>query len=104
MKIKKGDTVRMLSGKDRGKTGKVSRVLPEDRKVVVEGLNLVKRHLRARRQGQKGQIVAKERSVSISAVALVCPSCGKITRVGYRISPDGLSKSRICKKCQAPIA
>lgn len=104
MKIHKGDTVKMSSGKDRGKTGKVLRVSPTDRKLVVEGLNLVKRHLRPRRQGQKGQIIAKERFVHVSAVALVCPSCGKPTRVGYQVGPGGGSKQRFCKKCKAPIA
>jgi len=91
----------MLSGKDRGKTGKVSLVLPEDGKVVVEGLNMIKRHVRARKQGQKGQIVSKERAVSASSVALVCKSCGKPTRVGYKMT--GESKARICKKCGAEI-
>jgi len=101
MKLKRGDNVKMLSGKDRGKTGKVSLVLPEDGKVVVEGLNMIKRHVRARKQGQKGQIVSKERAVSASSVALVCKSCGKPTRVGYKMT--GESKARICKKCGAEI-
>ena len=99
MRIKKNDNVVMLSGKDRGKTGKVSVVLPGAGKVVVEGLNLIKRHVRARKQGQKGQIVSKERAVSASSVALVCKSCGKPTRVGYKVT--GESKVRICKKCGA---
>ena len=99
MKIKKGDNVIMLGGKDRGKTGKIVRVAPADNMVVVEGLNQVKRHLRARKQGQKGQIIAKERAVNASGVALVCTSCGKPTRVGYRV--EGESKTRICKKCGA---
>src|SRR3989344_5424040 len=101
MKIKKGDQVKMLSGKDRGKTGKVSLVLPEDGKVVVEGLNMIKRHVRARKQGQKGQIISKERAVSTSSVALVCKSCGKSTRVGYKVT--GESKVRVCKKCESEV-
>lgn len=100
MKIKKGDNVRMLGGKDRGKTGVVVRVIPDDNAVVVEGLNLIKRHTRARRQGQKGQIISKERAVSASSVALVCKACGKPTRVGHRVLENG-SKVRICKKCGA---
>ena len=72
MKILKGDNVIILSGKDKGKKAKVLNVLPKDNKVVVEGLNLVKRHLRARKQGQKGQIVSKERPINVSSVALVC--------------------------------
>jgi len=99
MKIRKGDNVIMLGGKDRGKTGKVLIVLPKDSKVVVEGLNQVKRHVRARKQGQKGQIISKERAVPVSSVALVCKSCGKPTRIGYKI--DGNNKIRICKKCGA---
>ena len=110
MNIKKGDKVKMLSGKDRGKTGKISSVLsaPKGRdlasggnKVVVEGLNKIKKHQRARKQGQKGQIIEVERAVNISTVQLICPSCGKPTRVGNKI--EGQSKLRICKKCQARI-
>ena len=110
MNIKKGDKIKMLSGKDRWKTGKISSVLsaPKGRdlasggnKVVVEGLNKIKKHQRARKQGQKGQIIEVERAVNISTVQLICPSCGKPTRVGNKI--EGQSKLRICKKCQARI-
>jgi len=111
VKLKKGDNVIMLGGKDRGKTGKVSVVFSvrqrlikgasEESKVVVEGLNLIKKHVRARKQGQKGQIISKERSVSVSSVALICKSCGKQTRVGYKIT--GESKARVCKKCGAEV-
>lgn len=106
MKLKKNDNVIMLGGKDRGKTGKILDVDAEDGKIVVEGLNLIKRHLRARKQGQKGQVIAKERYVSAASVALVCRSCGKPTRIGYRLSPgpDGKQmKTRICKKCGAEV-
>lgn len=112
MKIRRNDNVVMLSGKDRGKKGKILAVLfskkkftrsgsiqLKENKVVVEGLNLIKRHIRARKQGQKGQIISKERPVNISSVALVCRSCGKPTRVGYKIK--GENKVRICKKCGA---
>jgi len=101
MKIKKNDTVKMLGGKDRGKTGKVLRVVPEEGKVIVENLNLVKKHNRPRREGEKGQRVEVPRKVSVSSVALVCPKCGKATRVGYSIS--GEHKTRVCKKCKAEI-
>lgn len=101
MKLKKGDNIIMLSGKDRGKKGKVILVFLEDRKVVVEGLNLIKKHIRARKEGQKGQIVSKERAVSASSVALVCKSCGKPTRVGYKFEGD--NKLRICKKCKTEV-
>lgn len=103
MKIKKGDNVIMLSGKDRSKTGKILRVGLENNKVIVEGLNTVKKHMRARQKGQKGQIISKERFVSVSSVALICKSCGKPTRIGYKISEDGKQKSRICKKCGGEV-
>jgi|SRR3989344_9148461 len=107
-KIKKGDNIIMLSGKDRGKRAKVLDVLLRENRIVVEGLNLVKRHLRARKQGQKGQVISKERPVSISSVALICKSCGLPTRVGYKIEGDLPAgrhgkKIRICKKCKGEV-
>ena len=91
----------MLSGKDRGKKAKVVKVDPESNRVAVEGLNLIKRHLRARQQGQKGQIIQKERMVAVSSVALMCKACSKPTRIGYRLEGD--IKVRMCRKCQATI-
>ena len=102
MKIKKGDTVMMLSGKDRGKKGAVKAVSPVDGKVVVDGLNLVKRHVRARKQGQRGQIISRERWVSGSSVAFIGAD-GKPTRLGYRVSEDGKSKYRIDKKTGSQV-
>jgi large subunit ribosomal protein L24 len=99
MNIKAGDNVIMLSGKDQGKKGKVTRVLGIAGKVVVEGLNTVKRHQRARKQGQKGQIITKERPVDASSVKIVCPKCDKPTRVGH--AKEGKNKLRVCKKCNA---
>jgi large subunit ribosomal protein L24 len=101
MKIKKGDNVIMLTGKDRAKKGKVLATLTGGDRVIVEGLNLIKKAVRARQQGQKGQIIHKERAVSVSSVAIVCKSCNKQTRVGYRL--EGKNKARICKKCKAEI-
>lgn len=101
MKIKKGDNVVILGGKDRGKRGKVLHAFTDSNKIVVEGLNLVKKHLRARKQGQKGQIVSKERAISSSSVALICKSCGKQTRVGF--NTEGDIKMRICKKCKSEV-
>ncbi len=101
MKLKRGDNVIMLGGKDKGKKAKIILVFPEIDKVVVDGLNLVKKHLRAKKQGQKGQIVSKERAVSVSSVALVCKSCGKQTRLGYKV--EGNNKVRICKKCKSEV-
>ena len=101
MKLRKGDNVIMLNGKDRGKTGKISIVIPTIDRVVVEGLNLIKKNVRAKKQGQKGQIISKERAVSASSVALVCKSCGKMTRIGYKF--EGENKMRICKKCKSEV-
>ncbi|PIR41923.1 MAG: 50S ribosomal protein L24 [Candidatus Yanofskybacteria bacterium CG10_big_fil_rev_8_21_14_0_10_37_15] len=109
MKIKKGDNIIMLGGKDKGKTGKVGKVFVENNKIIVEGLNLIKRSVRARKQGQKGQIISKERAVHSAGVALICKSCGKPTRVGYKISIDSSGKTiskrkvRICKKCKNEV-
>jgi large subunit ribosomal protein L24 len=101
MKIKKGDNVKILSGKDRGKTGKVSRVLPDAGKALVEGLNLVKKHIRPRKQGEKGQRVSVSAAIDISNLMLVCPKCSKATRVGFKVAEK--SKFRICKKCGSEI-
>ena len=101
MNIKKGDKVIMLTGKDRGKDGKVLSVWPSQGRVVVEGLNTIKRHQRARKQGQKGQIINKERAVDWSNVQLVCPKCGRPTRRSGR--REGDLKLRLCKKCGSAI-
>jgi large subunit ribosomal protein L24 len=102
MKIKKGDNVIMLSGKDRGKTGTVQRTDPEAGRIIVGGLNLIKRHLRPRKQGQKGQIVSVERWVPASAVAFVSKESGKATRLGWQVNPDG-SKLRVDRKSKLPV-
>ena len=99
MQIKKGDNVIVLSGKDRGKTGKILFAFPKEAKIVVEGLNKVARHQRPKKQGQKGQIVHKERAMDASNAMLICKNCGKPTRIGHRIDND--NKIRICKKCGA---
>ena len=101
MKIKKGDTVLIIRGKDRGRTGKVIKALPKENRVVIEGLNLVKKHIRPRRQGEKGKIVEIPRPISVSNVKLICPNCSKPTRVGYKI--ENKEKYRYCKKCQGLI-
>ncbi len=103
MKIKKGDKVIMLSGKDRGKTGAVTRTDPKAGKVIVEGLNMIKRHLRPKKQGQKGQIVSVERWVNASTVAYVSKDTGKATRLGWQVSPDGKTKTRVDRKSGAQI-
>ena len=101
MKIKKGENVKILSGKDRGKTGKVSRVLPDAGQALVEGLNLVKKHIRPRKQGEKGQRVSVPAAIDISSLMLVCPKCSKATRVGFKVSEK--DKFRVCKKCGSEI-
>lgn len=102
LKIRKGDTVQMLSGKDRGKSGQVIEVQRDKDRVVVEGLNLRKKHVRPRRQGEKGQTVEFPGSVNSSNVALVCSSCKKVTRVAVRVLQEG-NRERYCKKCDAAI-
>ena len=101
MKIKKNDLVKMLAGKDSGKTGKVLRVFPEEKKVVVEGLNMLKKHNRPKKEGEKGQRIEMPRKIDISNAMLVCPKCAKATRVGYKT--EGEKKMRVCKKCKAEI-
>lgn len=103
MKIKKGDKVIMLSGKDRTKTGAILRTDPENNKVIVEGLNMAKRHLKARKQGQKGQIVSVERWVAAASVAVVNKDTGKAARVGWELGADGKSKVRIDRKTKTQI-
>jgi large subunit ribosomal protein L24 len=101
MKIKKGDTVLVICGKYRGKTGKVLKVLPKEGKILVEGVNIVKKHQRPKREGEKGQIVELPAPIDISNVKLICPNCKKATRVEYKISKG--KKSRVCKKCGQEI-
>ncbi len=102
MKIKSGDKVKVISGKDRGKEGKVVRAIPRENKIVVEGINLVKKHLRPRREGEKGQRITVPSPIDVSNVALICPKCGKRTRVGYLVLENG-DKHRMCKKCKQAI-
>lgn len=99
-KIKKGDKVVVLAGKDRGKSGPVERVLAKSGRVVVGGLNVYKRHVKAR-EGVEGGIVDLVKPVEISNLALLCPACGKATRVGFRMEGD--AKTRVCKKCGKEI-
>lgn len=102
LKIKTGDTVLIQVGKDRGKTGKVLRVFPKVGRLIVEGRNIVKKHVRPRRAGEKGQRIEVPAPMPVARVMLVCPSCQKATRVGVRRTPEG-RRERLCKKCQAVI-
>lgn len=102
MLIKKGDTVRILSGKDRGSTGKVLGVSKKSGRVTVEARNLITRHQRPKKQGEKGQKIQVPMPLHPSNLMLVCPHCGKPTRVGQMTDDKGV-KTRMCKKCQKRI-
>ena len=107
MHVRTGDTVLVLSGADKGKKGKVQKAFPENGRVIVEGVNIVKKHQKPRGQGMPGGIVEKEAAISSAKVMIVCPKCGKPTRVAHKITEgDGkLSrrKARVCKKCSAVL-
>ena len=99
MHVKRGDVVKVISGKDKGKEGKIITAIPEKNKVVVEGVALVKKHQKARRQGEESGIITVEAAIDASNVMRVCPKCGKAARTGVKILEDG-SKVRYCKKCE----
>lgn len=99
MKIIKSDKVKILIGKDKGRIGEVIRCFPKSNQIVVKGINLYKKHLKATKE-QKGGIVEKERPLQVSKVILVCPNCQKTTRVSYQIDKSG-QKYRLCKKCHS---
>ena len=101
MRIKKGDTVQVLSGKDKGKTGEVLEIQPKTNKVVVKGLNIIKKHSKPRKQGEEGGILSMEGAMHVAKVNVVCPKCGKTTKVGY--SEEKGEKVRVCKKCGAKL-
>ncbi len=97
MKIRKGDQVQVIAGKDVGKIGEVTRVLVAADKVIVDGVNVAKRHQRATKATMQGGIIDKDMPIHVSNVAIVCTSCGKHSRIGYRM--DGDAKVRVCRKC-----
>ena len=101
MNVKKGDTVVVLSGKDRGKQGKVLGTVPADGKVVVEGINMVTCHVKPRKQGETGGIVKREAAIAACKVQVVCPKCSKATRVAHKI--ENGKKTRVCKHCGAEL-
>ena len=101
--IRKNDNVLVTTGKDRGKKGRVIRVLPEKNRLIVEGVNLIKRHTRPNpTKNIKGGVVSREASLHASNVQLVCPECGAQTRIGHRILGDG-RKVRFCRKCEGVV-
>lgn len=101
MKFKKGDEIIITAGKDKGKKGKIEKVLHKGKSVVLPGLNIFKRHLKKRDEKNPGGIVEFSRPVPVGNVALLCPKCGKVTRIGFKISGD--KKIRMCRKCEAAI-
>ena len=101
MKIRKGDQVKIVVGKDKGKTGPVENVFVKEAKVLITGINQFKRHIKAKTQNQKSEIVTITKPLPISSVALICPKCHEQTRVGFSIKEG--KKERICKKCDKQL-
>ena len=102
MKVRKGDTVLVISGRDRGKKGKVLRAMPENTRVIVEGVNMIKRHLKARPPARQAGVVEREAPIHISDVMLLCPKCSKPARVGFRFLEDG-KEVRACRACDEVV-
>jgi len=102
MNLKKGDNVTIITGKDRGKSASIINVFPKRNKVIVENLNLRKKHIKPRKQGEKGQTINIAVPLDVSNVVIVCKNCGKKTRIGYKILKDK-NKVRICKKCKEEV-
>lgn len=100
--VKTGDTVKIISGRDRGKEGKVLAVSPKEGKIIVEKCNMVSKHVKPRRMGEQGGIVKAEAAIYACKVQVVCPRCGKQTRVGHKLLADG-KKERICVKCKETL-
>ena len=98
MKIRKGDTVQVIAGKDVGKEGEITRAYPESDRVIVDGVNVAKRHTRATGQTMQGGIIDKDMPLHVSNVAIICSSCESTSRIGYRFEGDG-TKVRVCRKC-----
>ena len=101
LKVKKGDTVQVLSGNDKGKTGEVLEVIPKTQKIIVKGVNIRKKHVKPRKQGEEGGIIPVECAIHSAKVNVVCPKCNKPTRIGISIEKE--QKVRICKKCGAKL-
>jgi large subunit ribosomal protein L24 len=99
MKLRKGDTVKIVAGKDRGKQGKIEKVFPKTNQVLIPGINLYKKHVRPQGEGKPGGIIDLTKPLLVANVALICPKCKRQTRVGFQVDQKG-EKKRICKKCQ----
>jgi large subunit ribosomal protein L24 len=98
MKIKKDDTVLVITGKDKGKKGKVRYAYPDENRIMVEGINMIKKHQKAKKQARQAGIIEREGPISVSDVMLVCTKCNKPTRLGYKVLQDG-RKARVCRAC-----
>lgn len=103
MKLRKGDTVLITAGKDSGREGKIAVVLPKESKIIVEGVNKYKKHIKPRGEGQTGSIQDRERPINVANVAFMCPKCKQVTRLGYKVTREG-KKVRICRKCEEEIS
>lgn len=101
MKIRKGDQIKIMSGNDKGKQGKVTAVFPMESKIIAEGINLKKKHVRPTKQGKKGELVRIAMPFPVSRAMLLCGKCGKPSRAGYKIEQD--KKYRICQRCKSEI-
>jgi len=101
MKVKKGDTVLITAGKDKGRTGKILKSLLKEGTILVEGINLKKKHVKPKKQGEKGQVISTPAPLNVSNIKIVCPKCGKASRIAYKIEKG--EKHRICNKCKSQI-
>ncbi|MBI2028176.1 MAG: 50S ribosomal protein L24 [Candidatus Levybacteria bacterium] len=101
MKLKKGDNVKVVLGKDKGRIAKIEKVFSKTGKVLVTGVNQYKRHLKARSQSQRSEIITITKPLPLQNVSLICPNCKKLTRVGFKIEAD--KKIRVCRKCKKEI-
>ncbi len=101
MKIRKGDKVKIMVGKDKGKDGVIDRVYPKQEKILIQGMNLIKRHIKKNQELPQGGIVDIPKPIRTSSVMLICPKCSKATRVGYLVEKG--KKTRICRKCHKPL-
>ena len=101
MKLKKGDTVLIIAGKDKGRTAKILKSFIKEKQILVEGINLKKKHVKPKKEGEKGQVISVAFPVDVSNAKFLCPKCGKAVRLGYKIEGD--KKFRFCKKCNSEV-
>jgi large subunit ribosomal protein L24 len=104
LSVKKNDVVKVISGEDKGKEGKVIKTIPKDNRVIVQGINLIWKHIKRSSDYPHGARIQKEASVNVSNVMLVCPNCNKPCRVGYQKPANSTEKNRVCRRCKQTIA